>query len=77
MSAVRSLSARLARLEQANRPSVYEAMWTACADDIEAKIAAGISTDPDMRVIAASLRKWVRDGADRLWLRSNVFEYGG
>jgi hypothetical protein len=77
MSAVRALAARVQKLEQARKPSVYAAMWTACADHMQADIDAGISTDPDMPGVIACLRKWVADGADRMWMRANVMEYGG
>lgn len=73
---VRALAARVHKLEQGRRPSVYAAMWSACADEFQAEIDAGRG-DPDLPGIVASLRKWVRDGADRLWQRANIMEYGG
>jgi hypothetical protein len=77
VSAVRSLAARVAKLEQARRPSVYEVLWTGLADEIQTHIDAGTSTDPDMPGIVASLRRWVADGVDRRWQRFNIMEYGG
>ncbi|HZC16790.1 MAG TPA: hypothetical protein VE309_08510 [Caulobacteraceae bacterium] len=69
MSAVRSLASRVGKLEQARKPSVYAAMWSGLADEMQAQIDAGICTDTDQPDIVASLRRWVRDGADSLWQR--------
>jgi hypothetical protein len=73
---VRALLTRVQKLEQARRPSACTAMWLVLADEFQAQIDGG-NTDPDLPCIVASLRKWVRDGADSLWHRANVLEYGG
>lgn len=64
---VRAMLARVQRLEQARQPSIYATVWAELADEVEAEINGGCA-DPDKSAIVASLRRWVRDGADTLWL---------
>jgi hypothetical protein len=72
---VAALRSRVQKLEQARRASVYAAMWSGLADQIQAEIDGG-RTDPDMPGIVRALRRWISDGNDTLWQRQSVLEYG-
>lgn len=68
--AVRSLLARVAKLEQARAPKSPIELWfgslDAFCDDLHAGIAAGTYDPTDVPVVIAGVERWHRDGA---WAR--------
>ena len=68
--AVRSLLARVAKLEQTRAPTSPIELWfgslEAFNDDLHAGIAAGAYDPTDMLVVIAGIERWHREGA---WAR--------
>jgi hypothetical protein len=80
MSHVRSLLARVARLErEAIRPSPFQLIFgSALEAEVQKQIDAGQLCHLDMPVVLASIRRWEREGVWSMWgQRGQVWNYGG
>jgi hypothetical protein len=78
---VRSLLARVQRLEQARRAprSPFEQAFgtlEAWEADVQAGIDAGTLDRIDMPVVIACVRRWHRDGVWSMWHRDRIWEFG-
>lgn len=81
MSGVRSMLARVVKLEQARAAprSPFEAAWgslDAFADEVQAGIDAGTYDRIDMPIIVNCIRRWHSDEVFGAWQRERVWEYG-
>ena len=82
MTAVRSLLARVQRLEQARTTprSPFEAAYgsfDAFADVVQAGIASGTYDEGDMPLVLTCLRRWHSDGVWGLWRQDRIWERCG
>ncbi|ODU80988.1 MAG: hypothetical protein ABT10_15445 [Novosphingobium sp. SCN 63-17] len=82
MTAVRSLLARVQRLEQARTAprSPFEAAYgsfDAFAGEVQANVANGTYDERDMPLVLNCLRRWHSDGVWGLWRRDRIWERCG
>lgn len=82
MTAVRSLLARVQRLEQARTAprSPFEAAYGSFdgfAGEVQAGIASGTYDERDMPLVLNCLRRWHSDGVWGLWRRDRIWERCG
>ena len=81
MSGVRSMLARVQRLEQARVAprSPFEAAYGSLdvfAADTQTEIDAGNLCSVDMPIILNCIRRWHSEGVWGAWQRDKVWEYG-
>ncbi|MEZ0002915.1 hypothetical protein [Sinorhizobium fredii] len=82
MSGVRSLLARVGRLERARTApkSPFEIAYgsmDAFAANVQAGIDAGTLDQIDMPVVLACIRRWHDEGVYGLWQRNRIWELDG
>jgi hypothetical protein len=80
MSGVRSMLARVQRLEQARTAprSLFEAAWgslDAFEADTQAEIDAGMLCGTDMPIIIACIKRWHKEEVFDGWKRDRIWEY--